>query len=66
MAKEFVRDFYGKILGTTETIGTKTTVRDFYGRILGTYNSVDDYTRDFYGRIISKGNTVVGLLYKGK
>ena len=64
MAKEFIKDFYGRILGTSETIGTKTTVRDFYGRILGTYDSKDDYTRDFYGRIISKGNIVAGLVYK--
>ena len=64
MAKEYIRDFYGHILGSTETVGTKTTVRDFYGRILGTYDTRDDKTRDFYGRILSNGNTVVGLLYK--
>ena len=64
MAKEFIKDFYGRILGTTETNGTKTIVKDFYGRILGTYDSKDDYTRDFYGRIISKGNIAAGLVYK--
>lgn len=64
MAKEYIRDFYGRILGSTETVGTKTTVRDFYGRILGTYDTRDDKTRDFYGRIVSNGNTLVGLLYK--
>ncbi len=66
MAKEFIKDFYGRILGTTETTGTKTVARDFYGRILGTYDSKDDTTRDFYGRIVSKGNTVVGLIYNNK
>lgn len=63
MAKEFIKDFYGRIIGTTETTGTKTVVKDFYGRILGTYDSSDNYTRDFYGRIVSKGNTAVGLIY---
>lgn len=66
MAKEFIKDFYGRILGSIETVGNKTTARDFYGRILGYYDSNDDTTRDFYGRIVSKGNTVTGLIYKGK
>ena len=66
MAKEYIKDFYGKILGTTEVNGTRTVARDFYGRILGYYDSSDDTTRDFYGRILTKGNTVVGLIYKGK
>lgn len=66
MAKEFVRDFYGRIIGSTETNGTKTIVRDFYNRILGWYDSSDNTTRDFYGRIISKGNTAIGLIYKAK
>lgn len=64
MAKEFVKDFYGRILGSTQVEGTRTVVRDFYGRILGYYESKDNTTRDFYGRIISKGNTAIGLLYK--
>ena len=66
MAKEYIKDFYGKILGTTEVNGNRTIARDFYGRILGYYDSSDDTTRDFYGRILTKGNTVVGLIYKGK
>ena len=66
MAKEYIKDFYGKVLGYLETQGTKTTVRDFYGKVLGTYDSRDNFTRDFYGKVISKGNTVVGLLYKNQ
>lgn len=66
MAKEFVKDFYGRIIGSTEVEGSRTIVRDFYNRILGWYDSSDNTTRDFYGRIISKGNTAIGLIYKGK
>ncbi len=62
--KELVRDFYGKIIGSIETDGTKQIVRDFYGRILGRYDSKDNKTRDFYGRILTSGNTLMGLLYK--
>ena len=40
MAKEFIKDFYGRILGSVETIGNKTTARDFYGRILSRGNQV--------------------------
>ena len=66
MARELVKDFYGKIIGSTEQEGTRTVVRDFYGRILGYYESKEDVTKDLYGRIISRGNTAIGLLYKGK
>lgn len=63
MAKELVKDFYGKTMGSIETEGTKQIARDFYGRIVGTYNSTDDKTRDFYGRIVTSGNTLMGLIY---
>lgn len=62
--RELVRDFYGRIIGSIETDGTKQTARDFYGRIVGRYDSKDNRTRDFYGRILTSGNTLMGLLYK--
>lgn len=62
--KELVKDFYGKVIGSIETDGTKQIVRDFYGKILGRYDSKDNKTRDFYGRILTSGNTLMGLLYK--
>lgn len=62
--RELVRDFYGRIIGSIETDGTKQIARDFYGRILGRYDSKDNKTRDFYGRILTSGNTLMGLLYK--
>lgn len=65
MSKELVKDFYGKILGSIETSGTKQIARDFYGKILGTYDSRDNKTRDFYGKILTTGNTLMGLIYKG-
>lgn len=66
MAKELVKDFYGRVMGSIETQGTKQIARDFYGKILGTYNSTDDKTRDFYGRILTRGNTLMGLIYAAK
>lgn len=66
MARELVKDFYGRIMGSIETVGTKQIARDFYGRILGTYNSADNKTRDFYGRILTNGNTLMGLIYAAK
>ena len=64
MAKEFIKDFYGRVLGTVETQGTKQIVKDFYGKLVATYDSKDNFTRDFYGKVVSRGNTAVGLLYK--
>lgn len=66
MAKEPVRDFYGKILGYIETNGNKQTARDFYGKILGTYDSSSNVTRDFYGKILGKGNLLSGLIFSKK
>ena len=65
MAKELIKDFYGKVLGSVETTGTRKIARDFYGKVLGSYDSKDDKTRDFYGKVITKGDTVVGLIYRG-
>lgn len=67
MEKEFIRDFYGKILGSVETDnkGDKT-VRDFYGRILGYYDKANNVTRDFYKKIIGRGDQAVSLIYREK
>lgn len=62
MAKELIKDFYGKILGRLDDQGDRIVAEDFYGKILGTYNKSDDKTRDFYGRVISNGNTLTGLI----
>lgn len=66
MAKEYIKDFYGRVLGYLETQGTKQYARDFYGKVLGTYDTKDNFTRDFYGRVVTKGNTLIGLIYSAK
>ena len=67
MKKEFIRDFYGRILGSieTDTNGNKVA-KDFYGRRLGTYDKKSNMTRDFYGRIIAKGDQTAGLIWSNK
>ena len=62
MAKELIKDFYGKILGRLDDQGNRIVAEDFYGKILGTYSKSDDKTRDFYGRVVSNGNTLAGLI----
>ena len=66
MSKEYIKDFYGKVLGYLETQGTKTYARDFYGKVLGSYDTRDGFTRDFYGKVIARGNVVVGLIQQSK
>lgn len=63
MAKEAVRDFYGRILGyvDTDAQGNKTAT-DFYGRVLGFYKKNTNVTTDFYGRVLTNGDTVIGLI----
>jgi len=62
--RELVKDFYGKVIGSIETVGTKQIARDFYGKVLGRYDSTDNKTRDFYGKVLTQGNTLMGLLFK--
>ena len=63
MSKEYVRDFYGRIIGSYETDSQgKITLRDFHGRILGKYDPKENKTRDFYGHIVGQGNTLALLL----
>ena len=64
MAREFVRDFYGHIMGSLEDQGDKIIARDFPGRILGYYYKSENRTRDFYGRIVSDGDTTAALIAK--
>ena len=66
MAKQFIKDFYGRVIGSIEEVGNKQIARDFYGRILGSYNKTDNFTRDFYGRIIMRGNGLMGLIMGNK
>ena len=63
MSKDYVRDMYGKIVGSYEEDNQgKITLRNMYGKILGTYNPKDNRTRDMYGRIVGFGNTLSRLL----
>lgn len=62
-SKEYVRDFYGRIIGSYEDDSQgRTILRDFHGRILGKYDPKENKTRDFYGRIIGQGNLLARLL----
>ena len=63
MAKDYIRDFYGRILGSYEEDSYgRIILRDFHGRILGKYDPKENKTRDFYGRIVGQGNTLARLL----
>lgn len=64
MAKENIKDFYGKILGSIETKSNGDKIAyDFYGKILGRYSKQYDVTYDFYGKILSKGDITSGLIW---
>lgn len=64
MTVEYIKDFYGRKIGsyTTDTSG-KITVKDFYGRIVGYYDPKTDTTKNFYGQVVARGNQV-GMLLK--
>lgn len=64
MAKETIKDFYGRIIGSIQTLpdGSKIAY-DFYGKILGKFDKVQNVTKDFYGRIISTGDSTSKLIW---
>lgn len=71
MAKQTLRDFYGRIIGTLETNEDKNpeyngdvTARDFYSRILGYYRKRRNITTDFYGRKIGDGDLTASLVWQ--
>lgn len=64
MAKTYIRDFYGMIIGSIEELPNGDKIaRDFYGMMLGKYRKQYDTTVDFYGRILTKGDTASGLVW---
>lgn len=63
MESEYIKDFYGRVIGIIETYpnGDKR-IKDFYGRLKGLYFAKDNVTKDFYGRVIGNGDQLMRLL----
>ena len=63
MAKQYLRDKRGRILGWREQgVNDKLYIRDWMGRICGWYENKTNYTRDKQGRIVGRGNLLTTLL----
>ena len=64
MAREVVKDFYGRIIGSIEELADGSKIaKDFYGKILGRYDKKQGVTKDFYGRIIGTGDATSKLVW---
>jgi len=62
MAKQYIKDFYGRVIGSLEELSNGDIIaKDFHGRVKGKYRKSDNTTRDFHGRVVAKGNQV-GML----
>lgn len=65
--KQFIKDFYGRVIGSIETDSTgNKIVKDFYGRVQGRYDKKLNLTKDFYGRTIARGDQSSALLVTKK
>ena len=63
MARNAVKDFYGKILGyIDEEPNGDRIARGFTFEILGKYDRANNVTRDFYGKILYQGDHVEALI----
>ena len=56
MAREVVKDFYGRIIGSIEKLADGS-------KILGRYDKKQGVTKDFYGRIIGTGDATSKLVW---
>lgn len=64
MARQNIKDFYGKIIGSIEELPSGDKIaRDFYGKILGRYVKAQGVTKDFYGKIVATGDTTSALIW---
>lgn len=65
MARENIKNFYGQIIGSIETLPNDDKIaRDFYGKILGKYVKTQNVTKNFYGQIIAKGDITSALVWE--
>lgn len=62
--KEYVKDFYNRIIGSMDDVGEEIIARDFYNKVLGYYRKKENVTQDFYRRVIGKGNLLSGLIWQ--
>lgn len=64
MAREVIKNFYGKIIGSIEELPNGDRIaKDFYGRILGRYCKAQGVTKDYYGKIIGTGDATSKLVW---
>ena len=63
MARQVVKDFYGRIIGSIEDYPDRAVAKDFYGKILGYYDKKQGVTKDWYGRIIGTGDATSKLVW---
>lgn len=65
MARNTIKDFYGRIIGYLDSQPNGDIVaKDVSGRILGRYDSKSKVTKDFYGRIVARGDTTSALIWQ--
>lgn len=64
MARELVKDFYNRVIGSMDDVGDEIIARDFYNKVLGYYRKKENITQDFYRRVIGKGNLLSGLIWQ--
>lgn len=65
MQRDYIKDFYGRVIGTIETYSNgDKRIKDFYGRLKGSYLKKQNITKDFYGRYVGNGDQLMSLLNK--
>lgn len=62
MAKEWIKDWTGKLLGYTEWSGSRLWLYDWTGRKIGYYDRSTSKTYDWTGRIVGQGNILMTML----
>lgn len=65
MARQVIKDFYGRIIGYTDSQPNGDIIaKDEYGKILGKFDKKMNVTKDAYGKILTSGDTTSSLIWQ--
>lgn len=62
MAKEYIKDWTGRILGYTELRGNRLWLHDWQGKMIAYYDKSINKTCDWQGKMLFQGNALMNML----
>ena len=64
MARVYIRDWTGRMIGYTEERGNRLWLHNWQGKMIAYYDKSTNRTHDWQGRMLTQGNTLMMMLGK--